>query len=193
LLRGLSVVASRYRRLDFASVLKRSFLGSLYVNVGKILSKARSSKQIPKAKKKAIRNRLAKLCKHKRIALSHEKFGESLGKSRNGAEAWFRRNGKNSVPEVNVFIAIGREYNLTLTGSCWVRGSRFEGKRKHHSRNQSVMWVGQRARQSLSVLRSHQFSHKWIHQAGRTVRLATQSNGFFLLLPPMLNLRGVTQ
>ena len=96
--------------------------------LGKILTKIGNSKRIPRPRKKAIRNRLAQLCKHKRIALSQERFGEHMGKSRNGAAAWFRRNGKNSVPEVKVFIALGRDFDVNLNWALLGKGQPFQRK-----------------------------------------------------------------
>jgi transcriptional regulator with XRE-family HTH domain len=73
-------------------------------------------------------NRLAKLCKHKRIALSQEKFGARMGKSRNGAAAWFRRNGKNSVPEVTVLLTLARDFDVNVNWLLLGKGQPFRRK-----------------------------------------------------------------
>jgi hypothetical protein len=51
-----------------------------------------------------------------------------MGKSRNGAAAWFRRNGKNSVPEVKVFIALGRDFDVNLNWALLGKGQPFQRK-----------------------------------------------------------------
>lgn len=62
--------------------------------------------------KRAIRNRLARLCKHK-LKVSQVRFGESLGVG-DGAEAWFKKKGRNSLPKPETLIRMGVVHRVNL-------------------------------------------------------------------------------
>ena len=92
-------------------------------------------KRIQRPKKKAIRKRLVQLCK--KLGWSQEKFGKQMGKSRNAAEAWFKREGKNIVPLVDVFIALGRDHDVNLNWLLLGKGQPFRRKPKSKSQKSS--------------------------------------------------------
>ena len=53
-----------------------------------------------------------------------------MGKSRNGGEAWFKRNGENSVPQTKVLIKLARVFDVNVNWLLLGKGQPFRRKAK---------------------------------------------------------------
>lgn len=76
--------------------------------------KRKGRAHLPRPKKKAIRKRLKQLCAKDKLDCTQDEFGELFDRSQRATEAWFKREGKNSVPEVDVFVSLARDHNVNL-------------------------------------------------------------------------------
>ncbi len=81
---------------------------------------------LPRKKRKAIRSRLAMLCK--RLGLSQKEFADKFGRSKNAREAWFKKEGKSSVPDADVLISLAQDDNVNLHWLLLNRGRPFQRK-----------------------------------------------------------------